>query len=144
MGTRVWTFLRSREGELRPVSQRAVDEFFARTGTLPADADGFVRFAEVVVDVVERCAVEVLRVGFHQHKALKNGKLDRKYFKAVVDAAPDLIAWLGIVKPPPGVVDASHRFEKRRLEHLNTWTPTEVELEMLRYLVNGKAGRVIM
>jgi hypothetical protein len=52
--------------------------------------------------------------------------------------------WLQLSKPPPGVVGAEHRFAKRRLDHLNTWKPTQDDLSKLRRLVNRKAGREIL
>jgi len=104
-----------------------------------------VRSAQVVVNLENWRAVEVLRVGFYQYRALKNGKLDRKHFGAIMAAAPEAaLGALQIDQPPPGVVAAEHRFAKRRLEHLSTWKPTKDDLAMLRDLVNHKAGREIM
>ena len=145
MGVSVWTFLRSKPGEIFPVVQRAVDDFLANTGRLAADADGLVRYAQVVVYLENRRAVEVLRVGFFQYRALKNGKLNRRHFREIMAALPEVaFGWLQLSKPPPGVVCAEHRFAKRRLDQLNTWKPTQDELSKLRGLVNHKAGREIM
>ena len=145
MGASIWTFLRPRPGELHPVTQRAVDDFISEAGRLPADEDGFVRYAQVIVDLEDRRAVEVLRVGFFQHRALKNGRLDRRHFREVMAAVPEAaFGWLRLDKPPPGVVAAEHKFAKRRLERLSTWKPTRDELSKLRDLVNHKAGREIM
>jgi hypothetical protein len=58
MGARAWFFLRSRPGELRPLAQSVVDDFFFRAGRLPADAEGIVRYAEVFVLLEDRRAVE--------------------------------------------------------------------------------------
>ena len=54
MGARAWFFLRSRPGELRPLAQSVVDDFFFRAGRLPTDAEGFVRYAEVIVHTAWR------------------------------------------------------------------------------------------
>jgi len=144
MGVSVWTFLRPRAGEIHPVSQRAVDQFLSNAGCLPADDEGFVRYAQVVVNLENRRAVEVLRVGFYQYRALKNGKVDRKHLVAIMAAAPEAaLGALQIDEPPSGVVAAEHRFAKRRLEHLSMWKPTNDELAILRGLVNQKAGREI-
>jgi hypothetical protein len=145
MGASVWTFLRPRPGDLLSVTQCAVDDFFSKAGRLPADADGFVRYVQVIVNMENRRAVEVLHVGFFQYRALKNGRLDRKHFREIMVVAPEAaFGWLQLTKPPAGVVGAEHRFAKRRLEHLSTWKPTQGELSMLRGLVNKKAGREIM
>ncbi len=145
MGASIWTFIRSRPGELHPVSQRAVDEFLSNEGRLPADDDGFVRYAQVIVNLENRRAVEVLRIGFYQHRVLKSGKLDRKQFKAVMATMGEAaFGGLRLDPPPPGVVAAEHRFAKRRLDHLSTWKPTQDDLDNLRDVVNHKARREIM
>ncbi len=145
MGVSVWTFLRSKPGEIFPVAQRAVDDFLANTGRLPADEEGLVRYAQVIVNLENRRAVEVLRIGFFQYRALGNGKLNRRHFREIMAAVPEAaFGWLQLSKPSPGVVPAEHRFAKRRLEQLNTWKPTQDELSKLRSLVNRKAGREIM
>jgi len=145
MGVSAWTFLRAQPGELRLVSQRAVDEFISNAGRLPADDEGFVRYVEVVVNLENRRAVEVLRIGFYQHRVLENGKLDRKHFRAVMATVGEVaFGGLRITEPQPGVVAAEHRFAKRRLDHLSTWKPKEEDIAELRDVVNHKAGREIM
>jgi hypothetical protein len=145
MGVSVWTFLRSKPGEIFPVAQRAVDDFFANIGRLPADEKGLVRYAQVIVNLENRRAVEVLRIGFFQYRALRNGRLNRRHFREIIAALPEAaFGWLQLSKPPPGVVSAEHRFAKRRLDQLNTWKPTQDDLSKLRSLVNRKAGREIM
>jgi hypothetical protein len=145
MGASVWSFLRPQPGELCPVAQRALDEFLSDAGRLPADAEGFVRYAQVIVNLENRRAVEVLRVGFFQYRVLKDGRLDREHFHQIMAAVPEAaFGWLQISKPPVGVVDAEHRFARRRLAQLNTWKPTQDELSKLRRLVNRKASREIM
>jgi hypothetical protein len=64
MGVRVWFFLQPRQGELRPLPLGKVEAFFFRDGCLPADEEGFVRYAEVSVLLDNRRAVEVARVGY--------------------------------------------------------------------------------
>jgi hypothetical protein len=114
-------------------------------GRLPADEEGFVRYAQVIVNLENRRAVEVLRVGFFQHRALKNSSLDHRYFREVMATVPEAaFGWLQLDESPPGVVAAEHKFAKRRLDHLSTWKPTRDELSKLRDLVNHKAGREIM
>jgi hypothetical protein len=145
MGVSIWTFVRPRPGELRVVSQRTVDEFLSKEGRIPADDDGFVRYAQVIVNLENRRAVEVLRIGFYQHRVLKNGKLDRKYFKAVMATIGEVaFGGLRLDPPPTGVVAAEHRFAKRRLDHLSTWKPTQDDLDKLRDVVNHKARGEIM
>jgi hypothetical protein len=145
MGVSAWVFLRPRPGELHPLAQRTADAFIFKGGRIPADAEGFVRYAQVIVSLRDRHAVEVLRVGFFQYRALPDGSLDREHFDEIMAVVPEAaFGWLQISKPPAGVIGAEHRFAQRRLDHLSQWKPTRAEFVKLRELVNRKAGRVIM
>lgn len=107
--------------------------------------EGFVRYAEVLVLLDDRRAVEVLRVGYFQHRTRADGTLDRERGMAVMAAAGEAaFGHLPFPKPPPGVVGAEHKFAQRRLDHLYRWKPTRAEIVKLRDLVNRKAGREIM
>ena len=145
VGASVWTFLRPLPGELHAVTQCAVNEFLRSEGRLSADAEGHVRCAQVVVKLENRQAVQVLRVGFYQYRALMNGRLDRRHFRKVMAVVPEVaFGGLQLTKPKAGVVSAEHRFAKRRLDYLSLWKPTHGDLSKLRELVNLKAGRDIM
>ena len=145
MGARVWFFLRPRPGELCSLAQNTVEDFFFRDGRLPADEEGFVRYAEVVVLLEDRRAVEVLRVGYFQDRTRADGTLDRERAMKVMGAAGEAaFGHLPFPKPPPGVIGAEHKFAQRRLDHLSRWKPTRAEVMKLRELVNRKAGREIM
>ncbi len=144
MGIGIWTFLRQRQGELRPVSMRALDGFVSGSGRLPVEDDGFVRYAQVIVSLENRRAIEVVRVGFYQHRALKNGTLDREHFQKLMAIGSEAATGGILASRTLGVVDAGHRFAKRRLDHMQNWKPTKAEHAKLRELVNAKAGREIM
>lgn len=122
-----------------------MDDFFANTGRLATDEDGFVRCAQVIVNLENRRATEVLRLGFFQYRALDDGRIDPEHSRVVMATVHEAaLGWLQLTKPPPGVVDAESKFAKRRLQHMSTWKPTQGELSKLRSLVNRKAGREIM
>jgi hypothetical protein len=63
MGVSAWSFLRSRPGELHPLAQRTAEAFISKGDRIPADAEGSVRYAQVIVRFHDRHAVEVLRIG---------------------------------------------------------------------------------
>ena len=145
MGVGAWFFLRRQPGELCPLTQSAVEAFISKGGRLPADTEGFVRYAQVVVSLQNRRAVEVLQLGFFQYRALKDGTLDRSHFDEILRTVPEAaFGWLQLSRPAPGVVPAEYRFAKRRLEHLSQWKPTKAELRLLGELVNQKAGRELL
>lgn len=107
MAVTLWSFLRPHPGGLCPVAQRALDEFLSDARRLPADAEGFVRYAQVIVNLENRCAVEVLRVGFFQYRVLRDGRLDREHFHQIMAAVPEAaFGWLQLSKPLAGVVAA--------------------------------------
>lgn len=141
MGLRVWYFLRHQPGDLRPIPASLVERFLSGQDRLPVDADGFVRYAQVIVRTEDRRATDVVQVGFYQDRAMKNGKLDRKHHREVMAVIPE-VAFGGLQpsEPAPGVIEAGARFAKRRLEHLSNWKPTADEHAKLRALVNEKAG----
>jgi hypothetical protein len=145
MGVSAWSFLRPRPGELHPLAQRTAEAFISKGGRIPADAEGFVRYAQVIVSFLDRHAVEVLRVGFFQYRALPDGSLDRKHFDEIMAVVPEAaFGSLRVSKAPLDVIEAEDKFAKRRLEHLSQWKPTKAEVGKLRDLVNRKAGREIM
>jgi len=145
MGVRTWFFLRPRQGELRPLAQTKVDAFFFRDGRLPVDDDGLVRYAEVTVRLEDRRAVEVLRVAHFQCRARTDGTLDRqKYMELMATAGEAASGGVVTSTSPPGVVRAEHRFAQRRLDHLSRWKPTKAEVEVLRELVNRRAGHDLL
>jgi hypothetical protein len=145
MGLALWHFLRPRPGELRPVASAAFDAFYFHDGRLPADEHGLVLYLQVVVRLENRHAVEVVSVGAFQSRTLADGRLDREHLDDIHRLVGETMS-AGILPRDrvPGVIDAGGRFAKRRLDHLNTWQPSEAELALLRQLVNKKAGRQIM
>jgi hypothetical protein len=143
MGLALWYFLCARPGELRPLPLAQVDAFFSSGGRLPDD-NGVVRYLEVVVQFEDRKAVEVLRITGSQHRVIADGTLDRQHLGEVMALAGEAALGGVLAFKRPGVIDAEHRFARRRLEHVGPWKPSQVELALLRTLVNRKAGRTIM
>lgn len=145
MGLSTWFFIRPRPGELRPVALRRIEDFFNGDGQLPADDEGRVQYAEVMVRLEDRRAVEVVRLSYFQCRAQADGTLDRQHYMAMTATALEA-ASRGIIspQPTPGVVDAEHRFAQRRFDHLSRWAPSKAEEELLRVLVNRKARRELL
>jgi len=145
MGVRTWFYLRPRQGELRPLAQTKVDAFFFRDGRLPVDDEGLVRYAEVTVRLENRRAVEGVRVAYFQSRASADGTLDRQEYMELIAAAGEAaFGAYALSKPPPGVVNAEHRFAQRRLDHLSRWNPMKAEVEILREFVNRRAGHDLL
>jgi len=143
VGVTVWYFVRSGPGELNPLPRARVERFFDGA-RMPQD-DGVLRYVQVVVRLEDRKPVEVGRIGYFQHRVLRNGTLDREHMQEVMAVASEA-AFGGMVgsEPSRGVVEASHRFAQRRLENVHQWKPSQPELAALGVLVNRKAGRRLL
>jgi hypothetical protein len=145
VGVTTWFYLRRRPGELRPLARSKVEDFFFRAGRLPVDEHGLVRYAEVVVYLEDRHAVEVIRLAYFQARAHADGTLDREHDMELMSAAAETAVGAALrPKPPVGVISAEHRFARRRLDRLGRWTPTKVEIHLLRQLVNRRTRRDIL
>lgn len=124
---------------------RKIEDFFSRDGQLPVDDEGLVQYAQVIVRLEDRRAVEVAQVSYFQYRTHADGRLDRQHLGQVMATAGEAaLGGLSPSKKPPGVVSAEHRFAQRRLDHMTHWTPTKAEEELLRGLVNRKAGRDLL
>ena len=135
MGVSAWFFLRRQPGELCPLTQSAVEAFISKGGRLPADTEGFVRYAQVVVSLQNRRAVEVLQLGFFQYRTLEDGTIDQEYRMELMRNAGMVVGGrLAVEETPAGVIQADHRFAERRLEHMQNWEPTDADLAALREL----------
>ncbi len=138
-----WYFLRLGPGELRSIPRARVDAFFDRGGVLPFGEDGFVRYAQLIVLLQERRAVEVERIGYFKYRVLDDGRLDVEHRHAVLRVTSE--AMCGPVgAADTDVVEAGHRFARRQMEHLNSWKPTDSDLIVLRDLVNKRAATKLM
>lgn len=142
MSITAWYFLRTASGELEAVARSAIEAFMLRDGRLKTSPDGFVRYAEVLVEVEQRSAVRFLSASFEQWRANNDGSRNAEHtaevLRAAIDSLPEAEAM------PAGVVNAQPVFAKRRYDHLNAWEPTPEDRARLRELVNAKAHRELM
>ena len=91
---------------------------------LPKFAGKRVRYALVVVDLVNRRPVEILKTEYSYLLLDSQGRLDlaeqKKEVKLAVDAMPLLLSF----RDEAPVVDARHRFAKKRYDDKYRWTPS--------------------
>lgn len=103
------------------------------------------QYAEVMVRLEDRQAVEVVRLSYFRYQAQADGTLDRRsYMEMMATAGEAAFGGSSLKKAPPGVVNAEYRFAQRRLDHLSRWIPTKDEVEILRGLVNRRARRELL
>ena len=128
----VWYFIRTAPGELDTVALTAFEAFAESDGKLSPSADGFVRYAEVVVETMQQSAVRVVSAFFGQMRANGDGSRNEEHHAESMRAA---VASL----------DAeSAALASLRYRHLSVWEPTSADHAKLRELVNAKAHRELM
>ena len=125
---------------LRPVARANLDRFVRREATLPSH-QGIARYVEVIVEMEDCKAAEVVRFGGFQYRVDADAKLDPQHLGEVMALAGQVVLGGALTTElRPGVVAAEHRFAKRRLEHVSRWRLADAQLALLRALVNRKAG----
>jgi hypothetical protein len=145
VGVSIWYFLHQGPGTFRPLAAKAFEAFMSGQVSLPRDEDGYVRYAEVVVQLQNRRATKVVSARFYRMRTLEDGHVDPDHPFEVMAAAGGAVSGVfAAVYPTPGVVDAEHRFAERRLHNLSRWEPDEVGLSILRELVNRRAMRSLL
>src|SRR5256885_15544364 len=132
----LWFFQRTGPGEIRRISNPSMQRSLVGERPLPHDGDGFVRCIGMSLELRNRKPAQVARVWFSKIRVRDDGKVDPHHRHETAKLAKT-------VEPhgEPAVVAAAHRFAERRLSHLGEWRPEEKDLDALRTLVNGRAGR---
>ena len=91
--------------------------------SLPQYAGKRVRYAMVVVDFINRIPTEILRTEYSFLSFDSEGRLD------LGDKEKQLMLGLNMVPPlladedEPEIIDARHRFAKKRYDNEYSWTP---------------------
>lgn len=97
-----------------------------------------VRYALVVVDLINRIPVEILRI---EHSFLSfdsEGQLDLSEREKGARLALDLLPPLPTGNDIPQVIDARHHFAKKRYDNEHRWTPSQ---EIVKAIVDAIFGK---
>src|SRR3954462_7724744 len=137
----LWFFHRTGPGEIRRISNPAMQRFLVGESALPHDGDGFVRCIGMSLEVHKNRPAQVARVWFSKIRVKQDGKIDPHHRHETVKLARSDVQQSRAESP---VVVAAHRFALRRLSHLGEWRPEERDLTALRAVVNTKAGREML
>lgn len=133
----LWYFLRHR-GAISRVSRSSVDRFFDGKGALPRATDGFVYYAQAIVELENRKAKAVSWIAYGKAPALKNGHIDKVAWRSAGSAIP---------VPPQKIgnfIDATETFAQRRRLRQTQWTPTAAEVQRIHALINERAKATII
>lgn len=132
----LWFFQRTAPGNLRRIPLPSMQRFLAGERALPHDGDGYVRCIGMAVELRNRKPAAVQRVWFSKIRVRSDGRVDPEHRPRVLrEASARRHA------EHATVVAASHRFAQRRLSHLGEWHPEEADVQALRTVVNGRAGK---
>jgi hypothetical protein len=91
---------------------------------IPKYAGKRIRYAAVVVDLVNRKPVDIVRTQYSYLTFANDGKLDTKVLQKEGSLAANIISPGIRDREQPGVIDASHRFAKKQFDHEYKWEPT--------------------
>lgn len=97
-----------------------------------------VRYALIVVEVVNRKPVDILDIQYSVLFLDSEGRLDRSEQAKETKLAMEVMGPLSLIQEPGQVVNARHRFAKKRYEHKYSWKPS---LEMQAAIVAATLGK---
>ena len=125
MGTGCRVFLVDDNDSLQRMSMAQLDRLihFDRRESLPQYAGKRMRCAMVFVEVEGR---QVLAIQSIQYSILKfdaRGRIDKKEWEEGIRLGMELVPPLTDGRHPKQVIDAHHRFAKRRYDHEFKWKP---------------------
>ena len=94
----------------------------------PEYAGKRVRYALVVVDLVNRIPVEILRIQYSLLSFDSEGRIDPIEREKEAKLAFELLPPMPIERDPSQLIDAQHCFAKKRYDNEYRWTPSpEIE-----------------
>ena len=137
MGRTLWTFIRTDDGNLRRIALAQLQGFYDGKRPLPPAADGFVRVAEIAVEVEGRRLVQVLIAWYPKYTVTAAGIYERHEREKAMRLAMQTVSF-GVAEGD-NIVHADHRFAQRQYQREHAWEPTEKDLAALRLLLRGPA-----
>ena len=144
----LWFFQRVAPGEIRRIPLPSMQRFLVGERPLEQDGDGFVRCIGLSLELCNRKPASVARVWFSKIRVRDDGTIDPHHRPAVMKLAAqagDKVEASAQPGPATGaVITAAHRFAQRRLSNLAEWRPEEADMEALRLVVNGRAGKQML
>ncbi|NVM21229.1 MAG: hypothetical protein HWN68_05565 [Desulfobacterales bacterium] len=100
---------------------------------LPQYADKRVRYVEVAVELAHRKPVRILRLQYFILSFDSEGRIDTAEQERERRLAVDLLPPVLPEEQPGLVIDAQHRFAKKRYDNEYRWTPSpELEAAIVR------------
>ena len=99
---------------------------------LPQYSGRRMRYIFALIEMINRKPVEIVRLSFSYLTFDSEGKLDRSEFATMARLSIDSLPPTEAAQPEQKVVDAEHKFEKKRYRDQFTWSPNpEIEAAII-------------
>ena len=105
---------------------------------LPKYAGMRLRYALIVVNLVNRKPIEIVRDEFFYLDFDKNGRLKEAEYEKKESSALDLLDFFLMKQQDKRVIDARNRFARKRYFDKNTWKPTDELVTAIAETIFGK------
>jgi hypothetical protein len=97
---------------------------FSRAESLPQYSGKRMRCAMVFVEVARRQVLAIRNIDYFWLSFDRNGRIDKKEWEKEMRLGMELLPFNPDGEHPKQVIDARHRFAKRRYEHEFKWKPS--------------------
>lgn len=135
MGDAMWYWRRVRAGEFVRLTERDLDRFWDGLMRMPIEPDGFFRFVEVWLRTELRRPVQVVGVCYGQIKANADGWVDLERLEQDHLLSEAERAGFADGPPDPKIAEARKALTGRKV-----WRPSPEDVEVVRLLINERAG----
>ena len=137
MGLSLKVFIVNDDDSIQPLALARYDRLFARDQSelIPSYAGKRVRYALVVVNLMNRKPIEILRIQYSYLSFDSEGMIDPTYIKEEIKLGFDILP--PILKEPntQPIIDARHRFAQKRFDRQYKWEPTpEIESAIINLI----------
>ena len=126
MGIGIRVFLVDDNDSLQRISMARLDRLlhFDRRESLPQYSGKRVRCAMVFLEVAGRQVLSISDANYFLLPFDDKGRIDKKEWEKGMRLGMELLPSLNDEQYPQQVIDAQHRFAKRRYEHEFKWKPS--------------------
>jgi hypothetical protein len=143
MGTGIRVFLVDENDSLQRLSLARLDRLlhFAQRESLPQYAGKRIRCAMVFLQVAGSQVLAIRNIDYFLIPLNVKGQIDKKEWEKGIRLGMELLPPLNDEQYPKQVIDAQHRFAKRRYEHEFKWKPSrKVEEAVVRAVFESNRG----
>jgi hypothetical protein len=140
MGMACRVFLVDDNDSLQRISMAKLDRLlhFDRAESLPQYSGRRVRCAMVFVEVAGKRVLGIRNIDYFLLTFDEKGRIDRKEWEKGMRLGMELLSFIPDGEHPKQVVNAQHRFAKRRYEHEFKWKPSrKVENAIVDFVFTG-------